>query len=68
MIQRKLESLIDDSLFKGKSIVLTGARQVGKTTLLKMIAERISESVLWLNGDDKTTRNTLDEPNLLVPR
>jgi len=34
-IQRQLEPVIKKSLFKGKIIIIYGARQVGKTTLVK---------------------------------
>jgi predicted AAA+ superfamily ATPase len=36
---------------KRKVIVLTGARQVGKTTLLKMMFPPMMET-LWLNADE----------------
>jgi predicted AAA+ superfamily ATPase len=51
MIERALENLIKNKLNTGKAIVLLGARQVGKTTLLKMLFGN-SEEVLWLNGDE----------------
>mgnify|MGYP002635603897 CR=1 FL=1 len=51
MIERILEKTIKNRLNKGKAIVLLGARQVGKTTLLKAIFEK-SLDVLWLNGDE----------------
>lgn len=51
MIERILEKTIKNQLNKGKAIVLLGARQVGKTTLLKKIFEK-SLDVLWLNGDE----------------
>ena len=50
MIQRLLEKKIVDLLNKGKAIILVGARQVGKTTLLNMIFGNNSD-VLWLSGD-----------------
>ncbi|WP_310556181.1 ATP-binding protein [Flavobacterium sp.] len=51
MVIRFLESTISSSLFKNKVILLLGARQTGKTTLLKKIASQ-NENVLWLNGDE----------------
>ena len=56
MIERLLYKSIEDKLFKGKVIVLAGARQVGKTTLLKQIL-RNKEGVLWLNGDEMQVQN-----------
>ena len=45
MIQRFTESLITDKLFKGKAIILVGARQVGKTTLLRKIVGNRTVSI-----------------------
>ena len=56
MIERYLYKSIEGKLFKGKVIVLAGARQVGKTTLLKQIL-RNKEGVLWLNGDELQVQN-----------
>lgn len=56
MIERFLYKIIEDKLFKGKVIVLEGARQVGKTTLLKQLL-RNKEDVLWLNGDEMQVQN-----------
>jgi len=51
MITRILEKTITEKLFKKKAILLMGARQVGKTTLLKKIVKD-NENTLWLNGDE----------------
>lgn len=54
MIGRKLEAIIESNLFPGKAIIVLGARQTGKTTLLKkLIANR--NNVLWLNADEPDT-------------
>lgn len=55
MIARLLTDTIEKKLgLKGKAIVLLGARQTGKTTLLKKVFENKSR-VLWLNGDEMDT-------------
>jgi predicted AAA+ superfamily ATPase len=51
MVERYLERIITSRLFKNKVILLLGARQTGKTTMLKKIANQ-HENVLWLNGDE----------------
>lgn len=51
MVVRTLEKILKSRLNTGKAIVLLGARQVGKTTLLKALF-RDTEEVLWLNGDE----------------
>ena len=58
MIKRDLEQKIRDKLGKGKAIVIYGARQVGKTTLLMQIFGKDvpNDDVLWLNGDNDSTR------------
>ncbi|MCQ2301038.1 MAG: ATP-binding protein [Bacteroidales bacterium] len=58
MIERSLDKLIAEKLFKGKAIVLIGARQVGKTTLLKNLVKGM-DSLIWLNGDDIEVRTLL---------
>lgn len=61
MIKRKIQPEIEKKLFKGKSIVVVGARQVGKTTLVKMIAEPFKENVLYLNCDETDVRLQLSD-------
>ncbi|MBM3404926.1 MAG: ATP-binding protein [Bacteroidetes bacterium] len=51
-IQRQITSQIVDDFFKGKIIIILGARQVGKTTLLKSIVSKRTEPVLWLDGEN----------------
>lgn len=59
MIERYLSKTLEDKMFKGKVIVLVGARQVGKTTLLKQMLTK-KEGVLWLNGDEMQVQNLFD--------
>ncbi len=63
MIERKLTKVLHERLFKGKAIVLIGARQVGKTTLLKGLTQSI-DNVLWLNGDELFTRTLLQDVSI----
>lgn len=51
MIHRVLEDKIPKLLGNGKAIVIMGARQVGKSTLLESVF-RSQEAVLWMSGDD----------------
>ncbi len=51
MIGRKQKEQIEGLLGKGKAILIMGARQVGKSTLLKDVFGE-KQGVLWLNGDD----------------
>ena len=51
MIERTLAKTIENNLNKRKIIILFGARQVGKTTLLESIFRKIPDT-LWLSGDE----------------
>lgn len=51
-IKRNLEVEISKNLFKGKVIILYGARQVGKTTLVKQLASTSGYSYKYLNCDE----------------
>jgi len=62
MLKRTLEKQIVDKLWQGKAIIIYGARQVGKTTLLKRLFAENSDA-LWLNGDDEITRATFEQFN-----
>lgn len=63
MITRSIQSQIEARLFKGKIIIIYGARQVGKTTLIKSIQEKFPEESLYLNCDESDIRDLLTEPN-----
>ncbi|MEO1713999.1 MAG: AAA family ATPase [Bacteroidota bacterium] len=52
MIHRIVEQKITDRLFQGKVILLVGPRQVGKTTLVKTIAQKSGLRYLYLNADE----------------
>ena len=64
-IRRIMSDLIARKMHLGKAIVIIGARQVGKTTLLRD-ALRGSDNVLWLNGDEMETRILME--NVSVER
>lgn len=59
MINRYLSKQIGEIQQSGKAIIVLGARQVGKTTLL----ESMFPDALWLNGDDADTREKLAQAN-----
>ena len=59
MIQRILLKVIQAELFKGKIIIINGPRQVGKTTLLDMIANGINQDVKLLDCDEPDIRKGL---------
>ncbi len=63
MITRQILPLIQQDLFQGKAIILTGPRQVGKTTLLTELAAQVQRPTLWLNCDEPDDRADLDTVN-----
>lgn len=64
-IQRIAQSNIQRWLYKGKVLVLTGARQVGKTTMLKSMFTDENNEILWLNADETRVRTRLSELDVL---
>ena len=62
-IERKLYPIINSKLFKGKAIIILGARQVGKSTLMKSVSDSLDLPTLKLNCDDSEIRNLLKEIN-----
>lgn len=56
MIKRYLEDIIQAHLFQKKTIVLYGARQVGKTTLVEELVKKLDKKSLLLNADDADIR------------
>ncbi len=59
MIERTLEKSVRERLGQGKAIIILGARQVGKTTMLRnLLGGR--DDVLWLNGDEQDVRGLFE--------
>lgn len=61
IINRTIQKSVESSLFKGKIVIIYGARQVGKTTLVKAILEKYPEGSGYLNCDEPDIRNALTE-------
>lgn len=60
MFDRTIGKRIIEKINGGKAIVVVGARQVGKTTLLKEILK--DKEFLFLDADDPSTRSLLQSP------
>ncbi len=58
MVSRKIEELIRQDFGKGKAVLILGARQVGKTTLLKQLSGG-ARKPLMLNCDNADDRELL---------
>ena len=66
MIQRIIENKIQEKLFKGKVITLIGARQTGKTSLLKKLITNQAEPAIWLNADEFDIKERFKKPNIYL--
>jgi len=62
MIPRLLKNSINKSLFQGKTIVLYGARQVGKTTLVQDILKDFGNEGRYLNCEILSIEQNLKDP------
>jgi predicted AAA+ superfamily ATPase len=60
LIQRTIQKQIEDKLFKGKVIILYGARQTGKTTIVKQIQEKNSDIAVYYNFDESDIRKDFE--------
>ncbi len=56
MIVRTVFENMSKRLHKGKALLLFGARQVGKTTLLEYLSSKNKASILHINGDEPDIR------------
>jgi predicted AAA+ superfamily ATPase len=61
MIKRTIQDAIEQSLFQGKAIIIYGARQVGKTTLIRAIQEKSAVPSVYLNCDEPDVRRALSD-------
>lgn len=61
MITRYIQKDVEKALFQGKIVVIYGARQVGKTTLVKAILEKNKNDSLYLNCDEPDVRGVLTD-------
>lgn len=61
LIDRDLRDKIENNFNKGKAILLTGPRQVGKTTLINQLLK--DKNYLFLDGDDPAVSDLLSEAN-----
>jgi predicted AAA+ superfamily ATPase len=57
---------IEDKLEAGKVLVIYGARQVGKSSLVKHYLDNCNEKFLFLNGEDVNTQSIFSSMNLKV--
>jgi uncharacterized protein len=61
-ISRQIQKDIISDCFKGKIIIILGARQVGKSTLIKLLPFEDKE-ILWLDGENSDIQLIFQNPN-----
>ncbi|MCI0514699.1 ATP-binding protein [candidate division KSB1 bacterium] len=64
LIPRKLTPIIQKRLFTGKAMIIIGARQTGKTTIIQNLAQDLGESKIYLNADEPIVRDQLENAGL----
>lgn len=60
-IKRTIQKQVEKALFKGKILVIYGARQVGKTTLVREILRKFPEKSEYFNCDEPDIRAAFTE-------
>ncbi len=63
MIDRSIAVKVEKDFFLGKVIVVLGARQVGKSTLIRELPLLKNHKVLWLDGENADVHLLLQNPN-----
>ncbi len=59
MILRSLSHTIQEKLFQGKALIILGARQTGKTTLIRQFYQKYQPQAIFLNCDEPLVREQL---------
>jgi predicted AAA+ superfamily ATPase len=67
-IQRKILSVIQKQLYKGKVIILYGARRTGKTTLVKTLVEEKPAIAAYFNCELQENQELLSHTNSVLLR
>ena len=64
VIKRNIQAQIESNLFKGRVIVLYGARRTGKSTLAKSILEKYGDTGRYLNCESLVNKQALETTNI----
>lgn len=62
-INRGLETQVSKWLFKNKILIIYGARQVGKTTLVKRILSEKGNLKNYFNCEELSTKDIIESAN-----
>jgi predicted AAA+ superfamily ATPase len=66
LFKRTITQKLLNDFFQGRALILVGARQTGKTTLVRMALEQLGDryTVKTINGDDPLERDALTDKSL----
>jgi len=62
LIDRELYTKITEKLYRGRALIVTGPRQVGKTTLIRKILSTSGKNFIEFTGDEPDIRSLLNSP------
>lgn len=62
-VSRTINSQLEDQLFKGKVLILYGARRTGKTTLVKHLLTKFSDKSAYINCELQEYKDALSTTN-----
>ncbi|TVQ16078.1 MAG: ATP-binding protein [Bacteroidetes bacterium] len=66
LFQRILQQTIETALFKGKVIIVYGARRTGKTTLVRQILKKYPENAEYINCELQEYQEALNTTNSVL--
>jgi predicted AAA+ superfamily ATPase len=62
-VSRTINSQLEDQLFKGKVLIIYGARRTGKTTLVKHLLTKFSDKSAYINCELQEYKDALSTTN-----
>jgi uncharacterized protein len=66
LIRRRAESLVEEALADTRVVLVNGARQAGKSTLTRLVAEQRPRSTIRLLDDPATLKAAREDPTSFV--
>jgi len=64
MIKRRLENIVADTALKGRTTIILGSRQIGKSTLLKSLISKSRKKSILISANDAIIKSQLENKNI----